>query len=243
MASERPLGPLVTTGPAERPSTRTLLGRIIHLEKLRPDHATELFSLIGGNEPQIASLWDYMPDGPYADLSTFQNSITNKSNSPDPFFYAIIDARNPKDSTTSGKPLGYITLMSINPSNLSIEIGSVMFSLAMQRTTSATDAIYLLLKHAFEDLGYRRVEWKCNVLNEPSKRAAGRLGFTYEGTFRQHMVVKGRNRDTAWFSMLREEWEGGIGRAMGEWLKEENFGEDGRQRRSLKEIREELGTS
>ncbi|RDW84132.1 GNAT family N-acetyltransferase [Aspergillus mulundensis] len=223
--------------PASLPTTRTLLGRTVRLEKLKPDHAPPLFPFIGGYEPPIASLWDYMPDGPYLDLPALQNAITTKSNSSDPYFYAILDARKAEDSPTSGKPLGYITLMSINASNLSIEIGNVMFSPSLQRTTGATEAIYLLLEHAFE-LGYRRVEWKCNALNGPSKRAALRLGFTYEGTFRQHMVVKGRSRDTAWFSMLREEWDAGSGRALGEWVAEGNFGGDGRQKRSLGEIRD-----
>ena len=179
-----------------------------------------------------------MPDGPYRDLPTFQTAITTKSSSVDPFFYAIIDAC--KNSPTSGNPIGYITLMSITPANLTLEIGNVMFSAALQRTTGATEAIYLLLKHAFEDLGYRRVEWKCNALNGPSRRAAVRLGFSYEGTFRQHMIVKGRSRDTAWFSVLRDEWDGGIGKGLEKWLEEENFGEDGRQKRSLREMRDEV---
>ncbi|KAI9375087.1 acyl-CoA N-acyltransferase [Aspergillus egyptiacus] len=236
MACARPLGPLVTIAPASLPNTRTLFGRTVYLENLRPDHATQLFPLIGVTEPSIASLWDYMPDGPYEDLPAFQTDINAKSESTDPVFYAIIDARN--DSPTSGRPLGYITLMSVNPSNLSIEIGHIMFSLVLQRTTGATEAIYLLLKHAFEGLGYRRVEWKCNALNNPSRRAAARLGFVYEGTFRQHMVVKGRSRDTAWFSMLRDEWNAGNRRMMEEWLAKENFGENGQQKRSLREIKD-----
>lgn len=175
-----------------------------------------------------------MPDGPYPDLPTFQTAITTKSTSTDPLFYAIIDAG--KNTPTSGKPLGYITLMRITPAHLTIEVGNVMFSAALQRTTGATESVYLLIKHAFEDLGYRRVEWKCDALNGPSRRAAVRLGFTFEGVFRQHMVIKGRSRDTAWFSVLRDEWEGGVGGGLERWLEEGNFGEDGGQRRSLGEV-------
>lgn len=131
--------------------------------------------------------------------------------------------------------------MSIVPEQLRLEIGWVLFSPALQRTTGATEASYLLLKYAFEELGYRRVEWKCNALNEGSRRAAERLGFVFEGVFRQHMVVKGRNRDTAWFSMLREEWDcRGVKEALEDWLAEDNFDESGAQRRSLEGIREGL---
>ncbi|BCR90387.1 GNAT family N-acetyltransferase [Aspergillus chevalieri] len=238
MAPERPRGPLVSFTSASLPNKTTLPGQTVHLEKLNPDHAITLFPLLGGNDPSITPLWDYMPDGPYPDLPTFQTAITTKSTSVDPFFYAIIDAR--KDSLTYTQPIGYITLMRMTPAHLTLEIGNVMFSAALQRTTGATEAIYLLLKHAFEDLGYRRVEWKCDALNGPSRRAATRFGFTFEGTFRQHMIVKGRSRDTAWFSVLRDEWEAGIGGGLEGWLEEGNFGEDGEQKRSLREVRDEV---
>lgn len=238
MASARPLGPPISYTPASLPSNKTLAGRTIHLEKLGPDHAISLFPLLVGTYPSITPLWDYMLDGPYPDLPTFQAAITTKSASSDPFFYAIIDAR--KNTPTSGKPIGYLSLMRITPAHLTIEVGNVMFSAALQRTTGATEAIYLLMKYAFEELGYRRVEWKCDALNGPSRRAAIRLGFTFEGVFRQHMVVKGRSRDTAWFSVLRDEWEGGVGVGLERWLEEGNFGEDGGQMRSLEKVRGEV---
>jgi RimJ/RimL family protein N-acetyltransferase len=117
-----------------------------------------------------------------------------------------------------------------------VEIGNVLFTPALQATTAATEAMYLMARHAFEDLGYRRYEWKCNDLNAPSRRAAVRLGFTYEGTFRQHMIVKGRNRDTAWYSMIDTEWPR-VKAAFEAWLDPGNFDEAGRQKRRLEEIR------
>ncbi|KAE8393155.1 acyl-CoA N-acyltransferase [Aspergillus alliaceus] len=130
--------------------------------------------------------------------------------------------------------------MSIVPEHLRCEIGWVLFSPGLQRTTGATEAAFLLLWYVFEELGYRRVEWKCNNLNGGSKRAAVRLGFTFEGVFREHMVVKGENRDTAWFSLLRREWEGAVREAFVGWLDGANFDEMGRQRRGLEAMRGEV---
>jgi RimJ/RimL family protein N-acetyltransferase len=130
--------------------------------------------------------------------------------------------------------------MNIVPSHRTIEIGHVLFSPVLQRTTAATESIYLLMKHCFEDLNYRRVEWKANDLNEPSKRAALRLGFVFEGVFRKHMVVKGRNRDTAWFSVTDDEWEGGVKGGLEKWLENANFDESGLQLRKLEEVRASL---
>ncbi|KNG86628.1 GNAT family acetyltransferase [Aspergillus nomiae NRRL 13137] len=213
-----------------------LQGRTIDLIHLSPSHAEALWPLVGGtSDPNKASTWTYLPEGPYpeADFDKFQASVTTKCSSTDPLFYAIVDK--------SQQVLGWITLMSIVPEQLRLEIGWVLFSPALQRTTGATEASYLLLKYAFEELGYRRVEWKCNALNEGSKRAAERLGFVFEGVFRQHMVVKGRNRDTAWFSMLKEEWDSrGVKEALEGWLAEENFDESGAQRRGLEGIKKEI---
>lgn len=235
--SNRPLGPVVALPPAKLPSEDTLTGRTVALTKLHTDQAAQLFPLIGGNDESKAVLWDYMADGPFSDLESFQEAIAAKSRSSDPFYFAVIDLRQEDQNPTAGHAVGYLSLMNIVPQHLSIEIGNVMFSPTLQRTTVATEAFYLLLKYAIEDLGFRRIEWKCNALNAPSRRAALRLGFTFEGIFRQHMVIKGRNRDTAWFSMLRDEWEGGIKGAMEEWLRESNFDESGRQKKSLEELR------
>jgi RimJ/RimL family protein N-acetyltransferase len=236
MAVARPRGPIVSLTKASLPSSQTsLLGRTILLEKLEAKHAKDLFNLVGGADPARTSLWDYMGDGPYPQLDAFEKAIASKAASPDPFFFAIIDKRS--EMPSFGKAIGYLSLMRITPEQLCIEIGNVMFSPALQRTVGATEAIYLLARHAFEDLGYRRLEWKCDSLNAPSRRSALRLGHTYEGTFRQHMIVKGRSRDTAWFSLLKAEWEDNVVGAMEKWLDKSNFREDGTQIKTLQEIR------
>ncbi|CAG8908932.1 unnamed protein product [Penicillium egyptiacum] len=238
MTSLRPKGALVPFTPALLPTSQTISGRTILLEKLSPKHADDLFTFTGGLEPSKEALWDYLPEGPYLDAETFKASIASKSTSTDPFFYAVIDKRNCLPSF--GKAIGYLSLMRVTPDHLGIEIGNVLYSAALQRTTGATEAIYLLAQYAFHDLGYRRLEWKCNSLNEPSRRAALRLGFSFEGVFRQHMIVKGRNRDTAWFSILRDEWDASLKAAMEKWLDAGNFGEDGGQIKSLQDLRAEL---
>jgi RimJ/RimL family protein N-acetyltransferase len=220
------------------PSAKTIPGRTIALEKLELKHAEDLFNVTGGSEPAREALWDYMFDEPYTDINTFKESIASKSASSDPFFYAIIDQRN--TLPTFGKAIGYLSLMRMVPSHLNIEIGNVMYSSALQRTTGATEAIYLLAQHSFHDLGYRRLEWKCHSLNEPSRRAALRLGFTFEGIFRQHMIVKGRSRDTAWFSIVKDEWDASLKSAMEKWLDVENFQENGTQIKSLQGLRAEV---
>jgi RimJ/RimL family protein N-acetyltransferase len=137
--------------------------------------------------------------------------------------------------TETGKATGWASYMRINPTHGVIEVGNILFSPALQRTRAATEAMYLMARHIFDDLGYRRYEWKCNAENAPSRRAALRFGFTFEGIFRQHMVVKGHNRDTAWFAMLDHEWPARK-RAFEAWLQPENFDDSGRQRRSLAEL-------
>lgn len=236
MAVARPRGPFVSLSPALLPSNKTALsGRTITLERLQPKHAKDLFNLVGGDDPARKSLWDYMGDGPYAHLDQFERNIDAKSASLDPFFFAIIDKRS--SVPTSGKPIGYLTLMRITPDHWTIEVGNVMLSAALQRTTSATEAFYLLARHAFEDLNYRRFEWKCDSLNAPSRQAALRLGFVFEGIFRQHMITKGRSRDTAWFSIVRDDWDDSVKSAMEKWLDPENFDENGKQKRGLQDYR------
>lgn len=237
MAAPRLKGPLVSLPQALLPTGKTIPGRTIALEKLGLEHAEDLFNVTGGNDPARESLWDYMFDGPYSEFDTFKEGIISKAASSDPFFYAIIDKR--ESLPTSGKAIGYLSLMRIVPDHLNIEIGNVMYSSVLQRTTGATEAIYLAAQHSFHDLGYRRLEWKCHALNEPSKRAAIRLGFIFEGTFRQHMIVKGRDRDTAWFSILKDEWDASLKSAMEKWLAPENFKEDGTQIQSLQNLRTE----
>jgi RimJ/RimL family protein N-acetyltransferase len=142
-------------------------------------------------------------------------------------------------SDPRSEPVGMMCYLAIVPSHRRLEIGSVILSAALQQTRQATEAFYLLIKHAFEDLGYLRVEWKANNLNQPSLRAAARLGFTFEGVFRKHMVIKGRERDTAWFSITDEEWPA-VKRGLVEWLRDENFDDAGGQKRGLKECREAM---
>ena len=223
----RTLGAPVVIDPARRPERCTLVGRFVTLLPLAPEHADDLFAFVGGAENAWA--WDYMPDGPFFDPQPFREHIARKAQSEDPLFFAIRD-------NASRKVVGHATLMRVDTANRVIETGNIMFSPAMQRTAGATESMYLLARTVFDDLGYRRYEWKCNALNKPSRRAAERLGFTFEGEFRQHMIVKGRNRDTAWFSMLDSEWPA-VKRGFEAWLAPENFDNEGRQKQALAALR------
>lgn len=237
--STRRQGPRVSLPPALHPSSVNLRGRAVSLDHLQPKHADDLYDSISGD----IHIWDYMGDGPYEDRDTFRAAIAAKSASTDPFYFAVIDTGGLKagqERSSIGCAVGYLSLMRITPNQLTVEIGNILFSPLLQRTTSATETIYLLTQHIFYDLGYRRVEWKCDSLNEPSRRAALRLGFTFEGVFRQHMVVKGRSRDTAWYSVLKDEWNGSLKMAMEQWLEGENFHGDGKQKKRLEDYRNDL---
>jgi RimJ/RimL family protein N-acetyltransferase len=217
----QPIGRPVDTTPAKRPEPVVLQGRFGRVEKLAARHAAGLWKVFAGH-PEV---WTYIStDGPFADEATFTAFIAKRAAAPDPYAYAIIDR--------SGKPVGYFTLMEIRPEHRVIEVGHVLYSPALQRTPLGTEAQYLLARYAFETLGYRRYEWKCNALNAASRAAALRYGFVYEGTFRQHLIAKGRNRDNAWFSMLDSEWPARK-RAFERWLAPENFDAGGRQKISL----------
>ncbi|CEL02100.1 hypothetical protein ASPCAL01675 [Aspergillus calidoustus] len=221
--------------PATPPSRPVLIGRTVTLTALHPSHAPELFPLVNNDTPDQQALWTYIPDGPYDELPHLESDLRAKSASSDPLFFAILDNRS-----AGQKPVGYVALMSISVDHRRLEIGHVMFSKAVQKTTGATETIFLLMKYAFDTLGFRRVEWKCNNLNEGSKRAALRLGFQYEGLFRQHMVVKGKNRDTAWFSIVDGEWKESVKEVLETWLDEGNFDGDGKQIKGMEEIREQV---
>jgi RimJ/RimL family protein N-acetyltransferase len=217
----QPIGFPVDTKPAERPGPVTLQGRYGRVEKLEPRHAADLWTVFRGHD----EAWTYIStDGPFTTEDEFAAFIAKRAAASDPYAYAIIDA--------SGRAVGYFTLMEIRPAMRVIEVGHVLYSPALQRTPLGTEAQYLLARYAFETLGYRRYEWKCNALNAASRAAALRYGFTYEGTFRQHLIAKGRNRDNAWFSMLDCEWPARK-RAFERWLAPENFDADGRQKISL----------
>lgn len=167
-----------------------------------------------------------MTFGPFDGYAEFSSTLQSLLDPPDWSAYALI---------VDQRPMGFACYLRVNPGDGVIEIGSIVFSPALQRTTAATEAMHLMIGHVF-DLGYRRCEWKCDALNEPSRRAATRLGFTYEGTFRQATHYKGRNRDTAWYSIIDAEWPP-LARAFTDWLSQENFDEDGRQKTTIQEMR------
>lgn len=218
----QPVGlPVDDPTPAPRPGPVTLKGRYGRLEKLTPAHTMDLWAAFAGHD----EVWTYIgADGPFATAAEFVPCIERRAAADDPYAYAIIDA--------SDRAVGYLTLMRIVPEMRVIEVGHVLYSPAAQRTPLGTETQYLLARYVFETLGYRRYEWKCDALNAPSWRAALRYGFVYEGTFRQYMIAKGRNRDNAWFSMLDGEWPA---RKLNfeRWLAPENFDSEGRQKLSL----------
>ncbi|PBP21783.1 hypothetical protein BUE80_DR007173 [Diplocarpon rosae] len=242
MPDHEPKGSIITDPPAALPDpTRSFSGQnSISLIPLNLCHVRGLFSSLGGHENDF--LYTYLPSEPICDMEGMKTLVDFLIASPVFFPYAIISSSPPQtptplSSTSNGIPVGIICYMNLVPSSFCIEIGHVLFGRTLQRTPASTESNYLLMKYAFEELGYHRVEWKANNFNEPSKRAAVRLGFTFEGCFRKHMVVKRRRRDTAWFSCLDEEWTQGVGRALEEWLDEGNFDEEGRQKKKLEEIR------
>jgi RimJ/RimL family protein N-acetyltransferase len=204
------------------PAPLTLQGRYVTLEPLdAQQHTAAIWRAVEGHD----ELWAWLPEGPFATEQELKATIERKQNAPGFVFLAIVPQ-------ATGQAAGWASLMRPDPANGVIEVGFILYSPALQRTREATETMYLMARHAFDDLGYRRYEWKCNALNEPSRRAAARLGFTFEGIFRQHMVVKGQNRDSAWFSMLDSEWPARK-RAFEAWLAPENFDESGKQKCSL----------
>ena len=217
--------------PVSPPGRNDLNGERVRLEIL--DSARHAESLFKSSHSEGAErLWQHLPYGPFGSQKEFNAWLEVLTASADPLFFAVVDWE-------SMRAQGMASFMRMVPEHGVIEIGNIWFAPELQRTRQATEAIFLLAEHAFDDLGYRRLEWKCDSRNEPSKRAAERFGFTYEGTFRQHMVVKGRNRDSAWFSMTDGEWP--LRKAAFEaWLSAENFDGNGRQRRSLAAIRKSL---
>jgi RimJ/RimL family protein N-acetyltransferase len=208
--------------PLALPVPVTLVGRWVTLEPLSAVHHThDLWNAVHGHD----EVWKWLGDGPYASEEKLAEALETKQLGDAARFFAIVPG-------SSSVAVGYASLMRMDPANGVIEVGNVMFSPALQRTPAATEAMYLMARHVFDDLGYRRYEWKCNALNLPSRRAAERFGFTYEGVFRQHMVVKGQSRDTAWYSMLDGEWPQRK-RAFDTWLAPENFDSEGRQKEAL----------
>jgi RimJ/RimL family protein N-acetyltransferase len=222
----QPVGPPVPGWtPRPRPAPGLVLeGRACRLEALDADrHAADLQAAYA-TAPDDRQ-WTYMPHGPFADGDAYRAWVEAAAPLPDPFFLAVVDR-------ATGRATGVASYLRITPEHGTIEVGWISFSPLLQRTVAATEAMALMMRHAFDDLGYRRYEWKCDALNAPSRRAAERLGFRFEGVHRQAIVVKGRNRDTAWFSILDSEWPAVRG-ALATWLAPENFDADGRQRSPL----------
>jgi RimJ/RimL family protein N-acetyltransferase len=227
--AELQVGPKVDATPAKRPEPVTLTGRFGRVERLDPFlHGLSLWEAVANHD----DIWTYMSAyGPFKSYPEFQEWLTSRAELEDPYSYAIVDS--------SGRALGISTLMEIRPAMRVCEVGHIVYSPALQRTPLATEAQYLLARYAFETLGYRRYEWKCNSFNVPSRRAAQRFGFTFEGILRQHMIAKGRNRDTVFFSILDSEWPR-VKTAFEHWLDPKNFDDEDRQRRSLDDIRNSM---
>jgi len=215
--------------PARVPQREALRGDSVRLEPVDVQRHRDALYAASHHDGAAPELFMYLPYGPFTDVNEFTTWLEACAASGDPLFFTVVDRG-------TNRPAGMASFMRMVPEHGVIEIGHIWFSPTLQRTRQATEAIYLMARHAFDDLGYRRLEWKCNALNERSLRAALRFGFKYEGVFRQHLVVKDRNRDTAWFSILDREWPP-IRAAFEAWLAPDNFENDGRQRQPLAAIR------
>ena len=226
------LGCSVPDNPATAPSSNIeLSGQYVTIVHVSPDHASDLYTLVEG--PNNVSLFDYLFDEPPSSVASLETQLTMKASSTNPWFYTLVLNATPGNPA---KAVGMVSLMRMDLPNRVIEVGNILFTPALQRTPAATEAMYLLARYVFEELGFRRYEWKCNSLNSPSRRAAERLGFQHEGTFRQHMIVKGHNRDTIWFSMLDSDWPA-VRSGFEGWLGSSNFDSAGRQKRKLEDMR------
>jgi RimJ/RimL family protein N-acetyltransferase len=229
-SSGLPIGVPVATEAARRPQRATLAGRRVNIVPLDPvTHGHSLYE--GSHGPGCDQLWLYLWEGPFPTRAAFDADLERKRASEDPLYFAILDR-------ASGLAQGHAAYLRIELKQRVIEVGAILYTPRLQRTAGATEAMYLMAKHVFEDLGNRRYEWKCDALNEPSRRAAVRLGFTFEGVFRQHMIVKGRNRDTVWYAMLDSEWPARKV-AFERWLDSANFDQQGRQKTSLSRLMQE----
>ena len=220
---ELPVGPVVDPTPAQLPGPVKIAGQYGMLARLdAARHCESLWEVVRGHD----TIWAYLSYGPITDFKAFSNWLGERERLKDPYYYAVLEAE--------GRAVGLTTLVNIQPAMRAVEVGHILYSPVLQRTALATEAQYLLARYVFETLHYRRYEWKCNALNRPSYRAALRFGFTFEGVFRQHMIVKGRSRDTAWFAMLDGEWP--VRKAAFErWLAPEKFDANGRQKMRLEQ--------
>ena len=221
----QPIDPVVEGWiPRPLPPRTPMEGRFVRLEPFDLEtHARALFDAYTAD--QTGSTWTYMYVGPFKTFDDYLDMARTRMTGDDPLFHTIFDK-------TSDQPLGVASFMRIAPDHGCIEVGNISYSPALQKTPGATEAMYLMARRAFDELGYRRYEWKCNAMNAPSRRAALRLGFSFEGVFRKHLVVKGRNRDTAWYAMTDDDWPQ-IKANFETWLSPDNFDADGRQIQSL----------
>jgi RimJ/RimL family protein N-acetyltransferase len=224
-ALDQPVGPsLPQWQPPSPPATQTMQGCYCRLEALDPTlHTKQLYTAFSANAD--GGNWTYLGYGPFSDIKEFRRWMEQSSGGNDPLFFAVM---------ADDQAVGVASYLNIAPANGSVEVGHIHFSEALKRTPAATEAMYLMMRRAFEQ-GYRRYEWKCDALNAPSRRAAQRFGFSYEGIFRQAVVYKGRSRDTAWFAAIDAEWPS-LQRAFETWLDPENFSEDGKQRLRLADL-------
>jgi RimJ/RimL family protein N-acetyltransferase len=228
-AAAPPVGEPVDKVPARRPDERALFGRWVTMEPVsEARHGGDLWQSFAHSDPG-GGLWTYMGYGPFASEAAFREWLKGCQASRDPHFYAIVPRAS---GPLAGRAAGMASLMRITPEHGVIEIGNIWLAPRLQQTREATDALFVVMRHALDELGYRRLEWKCDALNAASRRAALRLGFTFEGVFRQHMVYKGRNRDTAWYAILDHEWPD-LRAAFQAWLSDDNFDAEGRQRAPL----------
>ena len=228
VSTEPLLGAEVDWHGAPLPDRAPLEGRYVRLRVL--DASADAEALFAQSHPPLGDpeLWTYLPGGPYRDAAQLRAALELAERSEDPLFYTLIPLAEEQAA-------GVASYLRITPEHGVIEIGHIWFGASLRRSTAASEAIYLLAAHAFDDLGYRRLEWKCNALNQASRRAAERFGFRFEGIFRKHMVVKGRNRDTAWYAIVDDEWPA-VRAGFQAWLAPGNFDETGRQLRSLGEL-------
>ena len=225
----RPLSGAVvgTPPPALVPARTEIEGRYVKLEPMWADqHAEALYLASHGSEAGLR-IWDYLAYGPWPDLASYTAAIKQQSASQDTIFFAL-------RSKETGEVCGQASFLDINPVNGVIEIGHIWFGPQLQKTRAATEALYLMIRYAMDELGYRRMQWRCNSQNSGSRAAAQRLGFRFEGIFFNHMIFKGKNRDTAWYSILDNEWPT-VRELMEGWLAEENFDAEGAARTSLME--------
>jgi RimJ/RimL family protein N-acetyltransferase len=227
--AELPLGERLDWVAAKQPARAPLRGSHVLLRPVDAAADAQALYAVSHSPDGDPAIWTYLPDGPYESPAHLRQMLAWAETAEDSLYFTLVRARDER-------PLGLASYLRITPEFGTIEIGHIWFGVPLQRTTAATEAIYLLARHAFDDLGYRRLEWKCNALNAASRRAAERFGFTFEGVFRKHQVVKGRNRDTAWYAITDEDWPA-LRAGFTSWLAPANFDSEGRQRHSLGELR------